>query len=64
MLFPTVQHVHHLLRRFVDVIKALAFTAVPFLIIVRQSDYGTAIVLLVITVSIFFAARMPSSSLR
>lgn len=49
---------HGGLFRFVDVIKALAFTAVPFLIIVRQSDYGTAIVLLVITVSIFFAARI------
>ena len=46
------------LFRFVDVMKALAFTAVPFLLIVRQSDYGTAIVLLVITVSIFFAARI------
>lgn len=44
--------------RFKDVIKALAFTAIPFLIIVRQSDYGTAIVLLVITFSIFFAARI------
>lgn len=49
---------HEGLYRFSDVIKALAFTAVPFLIIVRQSDYGTAIVLLVITVAIFFAARI------
>ncbi len=49
---------HGGLFRFVDVLKALAFTAVPFLIIVRQSDYGTAIVLLVITVCIFFAARI------
>lgn len=46
------------LYRFADILKALAFTVVPFLIIVRQSDYGTAIVLLVITVAIFFAARI------
>lgn len=46
------------LYRFKDVLKALLFTAIPFLIIVRQSDYGTAIVLLVIMVSIFFAARI------
>ena len=49
---------HGGLFRFTDLLKALAFTAIPFLIIVRQSDYGTAIVLLVITVSIFFAARI------
>ncbi|MBR4435896.1 MAG: rod shape-determining protein RodA [Clostridia bacterium] len=44
------------LKRFSDVGIALAITALPFLLIVLQPDYGTAIVLIVIMVSIFFVA--------
>ncbi len=41
-----------------DIAIALGFTVLPFLLIVLQPDYGTAFVLLVIMVFIFFAARI------
>ncbi len=46
------------LKKIKDVGTAAAFTALPFLLIVLQPDYGTAIVLLVIMIAIFFVARI------
>lgn len=44
--------------RFKDIGMALAYTVVPFMLIVLQPDYGTAFVLLVILIFILFAARI------
>ena len=49
---------HGSLKRFKDVAVAVAFTLVPFLLIVLQPDYGTATVLLVIMIAIFFVGRI------
>ncbi|MBQ2191916.1 MAG: rod shape-determining protein RodA [Clostridia bacterium] len=46
------------LRRFKDVMTAAGLTALPFILIVLQPDYGTASVLLVIMIAIFFVARI------
>ena len=46
------------LRRFKDVITAAGLTALPFILIVLQPDYGTASVLLVIMIAIFFVAKI------
>ena len=46
------------LRRLKDVGIAAGLTAIPFLLIVLQPDYGTATVLLVIMIAIFFVARI------
>lgn len=41
-----------------DIALAVAITLLPFMLIVLQPDYGTAFVLLVIMVAIFFIARI------
>mgnify|MGYP001117091375 FL=1 len=46
------------LLKFKDVMIALGITFVPFMLIVLQPDYGTAIVLLVIMVVTFFVAQI------
>ena len=46
------------LKKIKDVAIAAGFTAIPFLLIVLQPDYGTAIVLIVIMIAIFFVARI------
>lgn len=46
------------LRRFKDVMTAAGLTALPFILIVLQPDYGTASVLLVIMIAIFFVAKI------
>ena len=46
------------MKKLKDVGIAAAFTTVPFLLIVLQPDYGTAIVLLVIMIAIMFVARI------
>lgn len=46
------------LLKFKDVLLALGITLLPFILIVLQPDYGTAIVLLVIMFVIFFIARI------
>ena len=46
------------LLKFKDVMIALGITFVPFILIVLQPDYGTAIVLLVIMVVTFFVAQI------
>ena len=54
----TAMDEHGSLKRFKDVLIATGFTALPFLLIVLQPDYGTAIVLLVIMIAIFFVAKI------
>ncbi len=46
------------LLRFKDILVAGVYTAIPFLLIALQPDYGTAFVLVVILAFIFFAARI------
>lgn len=46
------------LLRFKDILVAGIYTAIPFLLIALQPDYGTAFVLVVILAFIFFAARI------
>ena len=46
------------LKRFKDVAIAVGMTALPFLLIALQPDYGTAGVLVVIMAAIFFIARI------
>lgn len=44
--------------KFKDIMLAVGFTLLPFLLIVLQPDYGTAFVLIVILVFMLFAARI------
>ena len=46
------------LLKFKDIMLAVGFTLLPFLLIVLQPDYGTAFVLIVILVFMLFAARI------
>lgn len=46
------------LLRFKDIMLAGLYTAIPFILIALQPDYGTAFVLVVILAFIFFAARI------
>ena len=46
------------LLRLKDILLAGLYTAIPFLLIALQPDYGTAFVLIVILAFIFFAARI------
>ena len=44
--------------RIKDIVTAVAYTVVPFMLIVLQPDYGTAFVLLIILIFVLFAARI------
>ncbi len=46
------------LLKFKDVMLGVGLTLVPFMLIVLQPDYGTAIVLLIIMAAIFFVAQI------